>query len=261
MDTTQATTVNLGQPISRHPMTFGQTWGAIILSIIFMGAGVLAYLGISSAFKEAPNVEGTITNPAMVTILPIIVGVVLLLAGLYRLYTALRNWSMTASVHENGLEYTTRDGTQQFTWDEIEDLNMTITRIYGRSIIPEKRYQITVQLHDGRFYGFDDRFKKVKKLWENLQERLAARQLPDAMANISAGNHVQFGELKLNQKGIYWFDKTLSWEEVGKITIKDSGDLSISKRGSRLGAWKLKTSDVPNTALLCALVKKLSPTE
>ncbi|HVO71642.1 MAG TPA: DUF6585 family protein [Aggregatilineaceae bacterium] len=258
MESQLAVSSDLGQLISAHRVTFGSKWGNLIFGIVLIVLGPVIYLGLTNLWANsgAGMAEVLKTTPFL-QYLPIGLGIIAVLLGLLTLIKALRNWSLAVRVYENGFEHTDRRGTKKVLWADIEGFRQQIIRYYRYAVIPAgSSYWLNIQTRQGENFTLDNRFSKIKKLAETLQQRLASVQLPKYLAELEAGQRVAFGPLGLDRQGVYQYDKSLSWSEVGKVEF-DNGQVVIKKKGSNWGNWaKLDVSLVPNAAVFVMLAQK-----
>lgn len=258
MTTIQDSTAPLGQLFSQHPAAVSQKWGLIFWGAVFISLGPIAYLGLGNLLAQPYMQQETSYGTPFITFLPLIISIGMPLLGIFFWYLAWRNWPLAANVYENGIELVNRKGSRKILWQDVENLTQHVVHHYYLIIPVGKSYSSTIQLHGGEIILFDNRYSKLKQLGQTLQERLAAIQLPESMDEIEAGNSLEFGALKLDREGIYHWDKRLTWNDVGKVNLKNTS-LSITKKGSKFGNWaNLGLDEVPNATLFCAIAQKLT---
>ncbi|MBN1428009.1 MAG: hypothetical protein JXB07_06460 [Anaerolineae bacterium] len=250
-------TINLGQFISKHQLTFGEKWGKLFTGIVLICLSPVAYLGIGMLWNGAGSaMQDVVDSTPILRFLPLIVGGVLFIVGVLNLLVLGRNWPLAVKLYENGMEYTDRRGTRQVVWNDIVGISQTIIRHRFLFITTGIDCITNVQLGGGEMLIFDQRFSEGEKLGQVLQERIASLQLPACMAEIQTGKRIAFGVLSLDREGVYQHDKMLTWDNVGKVAIKN-GMLSISKKDGKWGHWtNVYVSEVPNAMLLCLIARQ-----
>jgi hypothetical protein len=262
MDTIQQPTNELGPIISKHKFSFIQKWGKLLGGIVMICLGPVIYFSLNILWARAGSaMEDLLATTPFLRYLPLILGSVFPLMGIFTLFQVRSNWLLAVTLYEGGIEYTDNHGSRKYAWDVIEGLYLHIVRYYYYAIIPTgTAYQATVQLRGGETLILDNRLSKIKQLCERFDERLAAVQMPKYLDKIQTGQRVEFGALSIDQGGIYQQNKALKWAEVGKVTLEE-GMLSISKQG-KWGNWaKFRFSEIPNAALFYPLAQELKTAE
>ncbi|MBN2006125.1 MAG: hypothetical protein JXA21_22405 [Anaerolineae bacterium] len=262
MDSNLASAPTLGQLIGAHKLTFGQKWGRLIGGIIgiLLGPGIAFGLPLFWAGVDSQALQ-EITKTPFYQYMPLGLGVLAAVMGLFTLINVWRNWPLAMNVYENGFEYIDRHGVKTNLWEEVESVRQQVIRYYQYGFIPSgTSYWISLQTKNGGYFIVDNRFSKVKKLAEAVQERVANSQLPKYLADLEAGNRIEFGSLGFDHEGVYQSNKKLPWNEVGKVEFK-SGNLVISKKGA-WGSWyKASVAEMPNAVLFVVIAKRYLTTQ
>jgi hypothetical protein len=97
-----------------------------------------------------------------------------------------------------------------------------------------------------------DLIRDFPRLIDIIQQRLAALRLPAALAELEAGNTLDFGALKLTPQGISEGSKVLPWAEVHSLVCKD-GQVNIEKRGAWFSWTVVVGGSLTNKHLLLAV--------
>ncbi len=258
MNTNPINTASLGQPISSHTLAFDQKWGRLIGGIIGILLGPTLYFGLPLfwANMNSPVLNDMIKTTPFFQYMPIGLGLIAAIMGVLSILHVLRNWKLAVHLYENGFEYTDQRGTQTVLWENVEGVRQQVIRYYQYGFIPSgTSYWINLQAQNGSNFTLDNRFSKVKKLAQTVQERMANAQLPKYLADLEAGKRIEFGSLGFDQKGVYHFNKSLSWSEVGKVDF-NSGCLVITKKGA-WGSWlKASVAEIPNAVVFAVIAKR-----
>lgn len=258
MNTNPTSTQSLGPLVSSHKLAFDQKWGRLLGGIIgvLLGPGIYFGLTLFWANSESQTLRELTSTAPFYQYLPLGLGLIAAVMGLLSLINVWRNWPLAFNAYENGFEYTDRRGTQTVLWEEVEGIRQQIVRYYRYIIIPTgTSYWISLQTQKGGYFILDNRFGKIKKLAEVVQERMANIQLPKYLADLEAGQRIEFGTLGFDQKGVYHFNKSLLWSEVGKVDF-NSGNLVISKKGA-WGTWlKASVAEIPNAVIFVVIAKR-----
>ncbi|HEX4206034.1 MAG TPA: DUF6585 family protein [Ktedonobacteraceae bacterium] len=199
-----------------------------------------------------------------VTILDIIVFLAILIYGGYIFYILIvipivaLIWMFSALPYANLRVYTFAQGLvhargqaiDAVRWDQIEAVWAKATR--SRNSI---QYIYTVRRGgDGKTFTYRNHLQQVRNLGATIQQRLVQAQMPRVIPAYNAGQNIAFGAVNVNMQGLNNGKEMVPWSEVGSIVNRE-GTLNIEKDG-RLLPWKaIKVANVPNFAVLQALVQ------
>jgi hypothetical protein len=90
-------------------------------------------------------------------------------------------------------------------------------------------------------------------LGDLLEEQMVKYQMPRAQAAYRSGTVVAFGPFAVHQQGLSDGMRTLAWNELADIQVSAAA-IQITKKPSSLVWFHLAVSDIPNVALLVALL-------
>jgi hypothetical protein len=260
MGTAVGSLKDMGKLIATHGLAFGAKWGALAVSLILIILAPVVFFGLPMVWSGAgTGMEEVLNTTPFLKYLPAILGAILLLTGVLRLFGLWRQWPTTVRVYEKGIEYIGRGGTQQILWEEIKDFTRHITRsMYLMIITVSTSYSFTLTTEDGRIIILDGQLQGLETLGDRIEDGTASMALPAEEAKLQSGGEVVFGPLRVTQKAIACGAKTLEWGKVNQVEMK-KGTLTVTEKGSRWGSWaKLDLSEVPNAALFRMIARKYS---
>jgi hypothetical protein len=165
-----------------------------------------------------------------------------------------RNRGLRVRVYEHGFVCLRQGRTSACRWDDVTRVWQVI-RCYGRNYW---RW-IEVRSRQGDKWVFDNRTDLLDNFWgltDVIENEVARRMLPRALADIRAGRPWLFGDLRLTRDGLEYGGEFLPWRQFKEASCDG---LAIAFR--RHGAWqawkRIGTDQVPNLRLLLTLVRQL----
>ena len=78
--------------------------------------------------------------------------------------------------------------------------------------------------------------------------------LPPAREGFKAGAAIGFGEVSIDDEGLYQGTKTISWDDYEDAKA-EKGQLSVQVKGRRKPLWRVELAKVPNAHVLLALTE------
>jgi hypothetical protein len=139
-------------------------------------------------------------------------------------------------------------------WDDVTRV-WQIIRKWGRSYWR----RIEVSSRQGGKWVFDNRTDLLDNFWgltDVIENEVARRMLPRALADIRSGRPWFFGELRMTRDGLQYDGEVLPWHRFKKASC-DGLTITFGQH-DRWGTWKkIATDQVPNIRLLLTLVRQL----
>jgi hypothetical protein len=236
----------LGLLLSEHRVTRVRAWGnliggwvAIILGLI--GLAVTVFL----IWRDVPA-------------LPMCGGfsLVVLLGGLWSVWTQQREKSLVVRLYQEGLVYVRDEKTQTVRWAEISQVHLAT--YYNRKLRMTS-YNFKLQTTHGSTLAFnfnDQAINNLAQLSETIQRKVTARLLPEAIAAVQAGQSLTFGRLTVSQAGLGEGRRSLAWPEVASVQL-EQGFIVIRQRSQR-GDWaRIAVAGTPNIFVFTGVVDYL----
>jgi hypothetical protein len=123
----------------------------------------------------------------------------------------------------------------------------------------------TVHLKDGRQVKLDMAYEKVRSLGHMVLAETGKAFLPAALEAFRAGRTVAFGDqIGVGPQGFVSGGQTLPWDQVAKVAINRTGDLTLHRKDQRL-PWKLvmhpRIANFPTFQVFLHEVVKGTPAE
>jgi hypothetical protein len=189
----------------------------------------------------------------------LLLGLALLLSGVMLLVRALRNRGLRVLVFPEGLVRVHRGEAQALCWEEIDQV------LWQKSEGGHWRAWIggvtlSLQAADGRRMKFDDSLPRLAQLAQIVRQRTLSFLWPKALMVYEAGHTLDFGKLRISQRGLSNGKETLPWSLVQKVK-SNATELSIYKKGKRGHYFDFTLSDIPNFHVLQALLAQQVPVE
>ena len=171
------------------------------------------------------------------------------------------NADKSVEIKTNGFEHKSKSGVRFIDWKEVEYIWDKYERIQY-SLFPIRHVHIVkLELRDGVSIKLDRNLKNIGTLANLLHEGITRIQLPIAISGLQRGATIDFIILKLNEKGITFNNKSISWQDIEKILVKRSG-VSIQKTGKNWTSWAIiKGEDLPNLRLFALLANEFTKVE
>jgi hypothetical protein len=157
---------------------------------------------------------------------------------------------------ERGLILADASGPVAFyRWDSISVLQ-AITQRYVNGVYVGTTYVYTLLTRDGTKVKVTNFYEKPQEWGPAIQASITGAQLPNVLAALDSGADVPFGPLVINRGGIATGSKSLRWDEIKEIDIRQ-GYLRI-KKASGWSRWSTKpVSQVPNFFVFFAAANHL----
>lgn len=259
----------LGKQLSEHA---GQGLGGKI-SWIFSGIiGAIMVVGgvgwgISLILDQLRSSRASIG----LMILMIVVALVIVFTGFAIAALSFRNVyrsiGLKVALHEHGILHTWRTQQTVIPWDTIENVWFQPYSLgNSRSQANFVSYRLTHA--NGQVVTIDQaQIPDAGHIGRSLMQITEKRLLPLSIAQIEGGQSVTFGiydmQIKADQAGLHYKDKTLLWAEAaGIVTDEKNGELRIMQRGApgqKDKVWnKFFLPQVSNPGVLSGLIKHMS---
>jgi len=210
-------------------------WGLVLVGVVF------ALIGLAVSKGKWP------------ALLVAAAGLPLMLIGVAALVGRARRRDMCIQLCADGFTRTLAGQTVAVRWDEVAAVWQNVIQTYRGSAHTNTTRAYTVRLADGRKLVFNNQVDKVAGLGAAIQKACAERMLPRALTTYNAGESVPFGAFGVSRTGVSKGGKTLPWEQVERVELRQ-GVLHVRKKGQRRDWAFAMASRVPNLPVLMALV-------
>jgi hypothetical protein len=187
-------------------------------------------------------------------------GIVLIGSGVMLLVRAFRDRGLRVVVFPEGLVRLHRGRALAFWWEEIDRVwqkegggSHGIGRVW-------RTHSLTLQAADGRRMTFDDSLPRLGQLSQIVRRETLPRLLHRVEADYEAGKTLDFGKLRISQRGLSQGKETLPWSELRQAK-GDEDHLFIYKKGKWRFSLAFTGSEIPNFHVLLALIEQRIPVE
>jgi hypothetical protein len=246
---TLAQTYRVGTPVTEYKNnTVAKTVLGITLSIL---GGLLLLLALVNLFSAGDSI--------FTKLLFIVISLSLLTYGISQMQTARRNRGARIYLGSEGLMRLQQGQVLAIRWDQITTIQKLFTSSHYRGTTYYRLQQYICQRSDGTQEVLENSFRRFRELGAIMEQEVAKRLLPGALATSNDGQSVLFGSISVGPQGI-GIDKRqeiLAWPELKKIKVRD-GELTVEKVGDLLSWEMIKTSEMPNLCVLIALVNSIT---
>lgn len=220
--------------------------------LLYLGAAVCAVGGVVTL------AAGLGQRLARDKVLLSAAGLMVLMVCLGLFVIARRAARARADVFEFGIAVTDKRGQQAVClWDDVVEVyELLIYRDPSRGTSGTIGGKYSLVCADGRQIKFGVNLQDSKALGLTVQSQVKARLLPLALAAYQSGADVSFGpKLALNKQGITCRGQTLSWQEVGDLSLRSGVQI---RRVGKPGYWQsIGHAEIANYPVLRELVGKI----
>jgi len=120
---------------------------------------------------------------------------------------------------------------------------------------------VKLKLRDSVSIKLDRNLKEIETLSNLLHEGVTRIQLPIAINGLQRGATIDFIILKLNEIGMTYNNKSITWQDIEKIMVSRSG-VTVQKTGKNWTSWAIiKGYDMPNLRLFALLANEYTKVE
>jgi hypothetical protein len=223
--------------------------------------GVLLLLGILTL---ASTFGGLDNRPADTLVFGLLAGMACCLGAVG---VAVR-WRATRGMHlevrEHGLTYRVGSRETVLLWEDVAEVRVTRTNVrrwdLGGCVLVGK---------DGNRIVLTSQLRGIDAIGSTVERESVRRQVPRVLAELDAGRTVPFGPFAVSKAGLAHGSRELAWRDVAGATVGNGiiaiGDTTrgirvLPKRGGLIAWAGASYDEVPNAAVLLALVQRLKGT-
>lgn len=185
-------------------------------------------------------------------------GIFLIGTGVMLLVRAFRNRGLRVLLFPEGLVRVQRGNALAFWWEEIEQVWQK--KSGGSHWIGHSWWNLMVQAADGRRMTFDDSLPRLPQLVQIVRRESLVFLWPRYLADFETGKILDFGKLRISQRGLSYGKETLPWANLQKAKVQGA-QLLIYKKGKWTHSLSFTVSDIPNFHVLLALMAQRAPVE
>lgn len=180
--------------------------------------------------------------------------VVALAIGFAILLKPVRHRSRYVYLCSDGFLFIEGKNIQPFRWDTIEAMWQHKPENDDTQTATSHTYR--VRRRDGSTIVLNDLFPHIEILGRRIREEVTNCLLPQAIMNVSAGQVVTFGPLRVSAEGISNGRELLPWQQIQDIRLER--DMLTVKKQDRLRRWpSIQVANVPNIFIFLSLVRHI----
>ncbi|GHO59628.1 DUF6585 family protein [Ktedonobacter robiniae] len=263
---------NVGTPLKRSNNKFAQVF-TIVVAIFFLIQlgmlgyhiyGFIAFIFLSQTYPNVNSVpDNQLENYAWLKSLhddfrQSSLQLISPLLAILNIYLPFASASRTRLyICTDGLLKVYKKQDEAIRWDEIQELYTPIGGAFRLIKEDGSNFSLPLLLTIGR----------NKNLMNIITEEMSHRLLPEMLARYERNETLTFGDLRLNQKGIYGAGTTVYWHQIGDITSEQTrlslyySPLSKSDGSLTPAQWytwkEPAATSRPNLPLFVALVNAI----
>ena len=132
-------------------------------------------------------------------------------------YAVWRLWPLKVVLYERGMTYSDRKGIRRVSWRHIEQV--------CRAVPDNGLGQYIIRTKNGEKLSLGFSLLKYTELGQAIEEGVHHVLQPKYLAIIQSGQRIPFGPLALDNTGLYFKQKHISWGEVSSIKRQPPGVL------------------------------------
>ncbi|MBW4720306.1 DUF6585 family protein [Saccharothrix obliqua] len=227
--------------------------------------GVLALVGVSLPLLVMVVIWWATGIPGLavgVGVAVLAVGVGVFLAVLFRDDKSKVDDRHRVYVHRDGFVLPGGGGgPRAFRWDDFTAVHRVATDTYVNGQHAFTGYVFRLVREDGTHVVFEGGERQDKPLRNDildlgpvLEEQVANRRLPIAVAEVNAGRPVEFGALTVTAAAVATPKGVVPWQDVDVLSI-GGGHLFLGARGGTPATYPI--GDIPNFPVFWTLAQNL----
>ncbi|GAX45867.1 hypothetical protein NIES4075_68880 [Tolypothrix sp. NIES-4075] len=179
--------------------------------------------------------------------LNLVVGIAISGVGLCSIYNAIKSRNYYFLLYERGIVYKRLNGQLYAYYNELQVWQKSRYKQFF-FISVEMSCAYTLKFPDGELVHI------TKDIADRLQILVTQHQLPQALAAYNRGETVEFGPIRLYEKGIIVYGQGIVWSRISHIEVS-KGKIYIKE--GRFNALRIPVAEVPNVRVLLNLFQQL----
>ena len=230
-------------PVRIQSRQIAGSWMALTGVLLIASAGLL---GVATL--------GGLSGVALMVSL--LLGMVLLLAGLWLVAISRQEKHSRFLVLERGLAFEQPNQIKCIRWDALSTVRMKSWQRWGT-----RTFCCYLQLKNGdriKFAKNTLEFPGIAHLCDRIQVELTSRQLTPALEAFEEGETLHFGPIEVSRAGITNQGDCIPWEAIQDIQLQNGCIVILQSPNPVI--WSDATPDtVPNIFVLLTLVQQIFP--
>ena len=222
------------------------------LFMLALGIGAIAFIVISEHISLATMDFSAVDTSGDFWVF-MIIGLVLLVCGVWSFINLFLNFDMRVIICEQGLVRTKKGQIEVVRWEHVDAFWQAVTKRYMNGIYTGTTHIYTLRRSDGAMFKFNDTINKVEALGNTIQREVTRVLLPRFIYAYNTGSTVTFGPLSINQQGISNSKEMLPWSQIKDLQVR-KGIVSVKKEGKWFNWSTVGVARIPNFYVFMALV-------
>lgn len=183
------------------------------------------------------------------------------LAGLFGLLLSLRSRHMCVSLYESGMTFQRGRRQQTILWNEINSIHTAAVRYGLPSLVWGAETTLILHTNNRRKIRLTQVLQDLSNLAETVKHLVYPGLLSEYRKLISQGGSLPFGPLLLTPKGVQRSRDFLSWQDIGKISLRRGRLLIPSRQNRKSRQIRVPVHRVPNIDLCVQLIQHLTASQ
>jgi hypothetical protein len=168
----------------------------------------------------------------------------------------IRHASKSVEINANGIEYKSQGHRRLIEWKDVNFIWEKQEKVQFGLFQIKHEHNVVLDLHDSDSIKLDRTLKDFGILTNLLHEGVTRIQYPIAIRGLKQGAIIDFIILKLNENGIIYKNKSISWQDIDRISMNHAR-VMIQKTGKNWVSWAdIKGWDLPNLRLFALIANK-----
>lgn len=180
---------------------------------------------------------------------------------IFNLTKIVRNADKSIEISSMGFKYKSKNGIRLIEWKEVDYIWEKHEWVQVSLFPIRHEHSVKLELRDGVSIILDRNLKDIDNIANLLHEGVTRIQLPIAISGLKQGATIDFIILNLNEKGITYNNKSISWHEIDRI-LMNKARVMIQKTGKNWVSWAdIKGWDLPNLRLFALIANEYTKVE
>jgi hypothetical protein len=196
------------------------------------------------------------------------------ITGSCLLWHMYRQRGLTILIYPTGLLRLRRGEIDSFPWQDVEQVRLKVQQAAKAEIVRDEdglpvscwlpaeaptfklwKAGLSVLREDGVEAQFTPALTNYTWLAEEIQKRTFSIHWPLIWEKFLAAVPIQFGDLEISLKGVYFGNKHIRWFDVKELSVLQ-GQLRIKQSGKWLPSINVDVYSIPNPHILFALARE-----
>jgi hypothetical protein len=183
------------------------------------------------------------------------------LVSLFGLLSVSRSKKLLVGLYASGMIYQRGRQQQTILWEEINSIHTAVVRYGLMSLVWGAETTLILYTNNRRKIRLTQVLNDLSSLAETVKHHVYPRLLTEYRRIISQSGSLPFGPLLLTPKGVQRGRDFLSWQDIGKISLRRGRLLIPSRQNQKSSQIRVPVHQVPNIDLCVQLIQHLTTSQ